>query len=164
MPKLGNKLKVAAALVMVPITLSLSGCSVFSEKRVEWEYIKPEQQPVLTAVGYAPISTQQGETDTIKMLKAMRASKLDAYRELAEQVYGHQLQGNQSVANLVLQDVDLKASVDGVIRGAEVIKSYPIGEDVYATELRLDFQTVYDLYLATARPKKVREGIISSLF
>lgn len=123
---------------------------------MEWEYVQPENQPVLKAIGYAPISAQNGHTETIKMLMAIKASKLDAYKELAEQVYGQRIDTEQSLANMLLANSDLKASVEGVIRGAEVVKSYPVGEDVYATELSLDFQKVYDIYLATARPKRIK--------
>lgn len=150
------------ALVSSFIALSLSGCKMaesiyYSDKQVEWEYVQPEEHPVIKAVGYAPISSQNGQSDTIKMLMAIKASKLDAYKELAEQVYGQRIDTQQSLANLVLSDSDLKASVEGVIRGAEVVKTYPVGEDVYATELSLDFQKVYDIYLSTARPRRIKD-------
>jgi hypothetical protein len=37
-----------------------------------------------------------------------------------------------------------------------VIKSYPVGNDTYATELELDFARVYDIYLSTAKPQRVK--------
>lgn len=151
-------------LAVATLPFLISGCSTFTESRVEWEYIQPETHPVLNAIGYAPVSTQPGSNDSVKMIMAIKASKLDAYRELAEQVYGRKVQEDQSLANLILTDVNLKASVDGVIRGAEVVKSYPVGEDIYATELKLDFQKVYDLYLSTARPKRVKEGFFGRIF
>ncbi|MDZ7903237.1 MAG: hypothetical protein U5L01_12140 [Rheinheimera sp.] len=45
----------------------------------------------------------------------------------------------------LLGNDQLKASLQGVIRGARVIKTYPVGE-FYATEMELDFKLVYDLY------------------
>ncbi len=162
MRKLVNRLD--QVLVVGALAFGISGCKsleaiYYDDKQVEWEYVQPESYPVLTAVGYAPISSQMGSNDSVKMLMAIKASKLDAYKELAEQVYGQRIDTEQSLANLVLRDNDLKASVEGVIRGAEVIKSYPVGDDVYATELSLDFQKVYDIYLSTARPRKVKEVI-----
>lgn len=127
------------------------------DKQVEWETIEPETYPVLQAIGYAPISPQRGGDTTTKTLMAIKASKLDAYRELTEQVYGQKVDGNQTLANLVLTDTSLKSSVEGVIRGARVIKSYPVGEDTYATELELDFGRVYAIYLSTAKPKRIRK-------
>ncbi|MFC3121878.1 LPP20 family lipoprotein [Agaribacter flavus] len=138
-------------------TLLLGGCQSLFTKHVEWETIEPESYPILSAVGYAPINAQLGGDASIKRLQAIKASKLDAYRELAEQVYGQKVDGEQSLANLVLTNNQLQSSVEGVIRGARVVKTYPVGEDTYATELELNMATVYDLYLSTAKPKKIRK-------
>ena len=134
----------------------LAACTSVLDKHVIWEYEKPEQFPILRAVGYAPISAQGGNDAQIRQIMAMRASKLDAYRELAEQVYGFQVKGKSQVSNLVAQDDQLKARVEGVIRGARVVKSYPVG-DTYATELELDMKLVYDLYRINTRPRKIKK-------
>ena len=139
------------------LTVSASGCGSMIAKHVEWETIQPERYPVLNAVGYAPIDAQLGLNASSKRIQAMKASKLDAYRELAEQVYGQKVDGEQSLANMVLTNNELKSTVEGVIRGARVVKSYPVGDDTYATELELDMAVVYDLYLSTAKPRKVRD-------
>ena len=135
----------------------LSGCSSLVDKHVEWETVEPDTYPVLTAVGYAPIESQHGDSDSVRSLMAMRASKLDAYRELTEQVYGQKIEGNETLSNLVVNNTRLEASVEGVIRGAKVVKTYPVGEDTYATELELDMQRVYDIYLTTAKPRRIKE-------
>ncbi|CAB9493008.1 Flagellar protein FlgP [Alteromonas macleodii] len=141
---------------MFGLAISLSGCGII-DKHVEWETVEPETYPVLKAIGYAPISSQKGESDSMKLIMAMKASKLDAYRELTEQVYGQKIEGNQSVSRLVVDSETLRASVEGVIRGAEVVKTYPVGEDTYVTELSLDMQQVYDIYLSTAKPRRVKD-------
>ena len=138
------------------LTISTGGCGII-DKHVEWETIEPESYPVLKAVGYAPISSQHGESDSMKLIMAMKASKLDAYRELTEQVYGQKIEGNQSLSHLVIDSETLRASVEGVIRGAEVVKAYPVGEDTYVTERALDRQQVYDIYLSTAKPRRVKD-------
>lgn len=141
----------------IALTLSLAGCDSLLTKHVEWETIEPESYPVLNAVGYAPIQAQIGLDASSKRLMAIKASKLDAYRELAEQVYGQKVDGEQELANLVLANNQLKATVEGVIRGARVIKSYPVGDDTYATELELDMSKVHDIYLSTTKPRKIRK-------
>ena len=141
---------------MFGLAISLSSCGII-DKHVEWETVEPETYPVLKAVGYAPISSQKGESDSMKLIMAMKASKLDAYRELTEQVYGQKIEGSQSVSRLVVDSETLRASVEGVIRGAEVVKTYPVGEDTYVTELSLDMQQVYDIYLSTAKPRRVKD-------
>ena len=154
-----NKLKKSKVFIQFSIlgfALSISGCGII-DKHVEWETVEPESYPVLKAIGYAPISSQRGESDSMKLIMAMKASKLDAYRELTEQVYGQKIEGSQSVSHLVVESESLRASVEGVIRGAEVVKTYPVGEDTYVTELSLDMQQVYDIYLSTAKPRRVKD-------
>lgn len=93
----------------------------------------------LTAVGYANISEQRGRDEAEKQVRAMRASKIDAYRELAEQVYGMRISGRAELQDQRLGTELTAGAVDGVIRGAEVVRSYKVG-DSYVTELRLDIR------------------------
>lgn len=144
-----------AALLMFSI-MTLASCGVI-DKHVEWETVEPASYPVLTAIGYAPIESQQGSNANVKLLMAMKASKLEAYRELAEQVYGQRIEGSQSLSSLVVDSESLRASVDGVIRGAKIVKTYPVGEDTYVTELSLDMKRVHDIYLTTAKPRRVKD-------
>ncbi len=132
--------------LMVFITiLFLTACSSWIDKEVVYETVPPENFPVIKAVGYAPIAEQKGESPEQRMLQAMKASKLEAYRELAEQVYGQKIDYKVTMQQAVVGNDQLKASLQGLIRGARVIKTYPVGE-FYATELELDFKLVYDLY------------------
>lgn len=147
----------ASLCSVVLVTLTLSGCTHLLSRHVEWQTVEPDSYPVLTAVGYAPIESQRGNNDSVRTLMAIKASKLDAYRELAEQVYGQRIEGRQSLSRMVLDNASLKASVEGVIRGARVVKTYPVGEDTYATELELDMKQVYDIYLTTAKPRRVKD-------
>jgi hypothetical protein len=144
-------------IIFLASVLCLASCTSMFNKHVEWETLEPDSYPVISAIGYAPISAQLATDDVSKMLMALKASKLDAYRELTEQVYGQKVDGEQSLANLVILDNRLDSSVQGVIRGARVVKSYPVGDDMYATELELDFKLVNDIYLSIARPKRVKK-------
>ncbi len=135
--------------------LVLSACSSVFDKQVEWQNVKPEQFPVLTAIGQAPISLQNSQNKTQRMLMAIKASKIAAYAELAEQVYGQNINGSTTMSNLVLDNQQLQASVQGIIRGAKVVKSYPVG-DSYTTELSLDFKDVYEIYIATSNRKEIK--------
>ena len=137
------------------VILTLTNCSAVYDKHVQWETIKPERFPVITAIGQAPISLQKSTNETQRMLMEINASKIAAYAELAEQVYGQQINSSTSMSNLLLNDQEFKASVQGVIRGAKVIKSYPVG-DTYTTELHLDFKNVYDIYIASSRNKEIK--------
>ena len=134
----------------------ISACSLVYDKHVQWQTIKPDSFPVLHATGFAPISMQKSTHETQRMLMAIKASKIAAYAELAEQVYGQQISGKVSMADLLIENQQLTASVQGVIRGAKVIKSYPVG-DVYTTELQLNFEDVYNIYQANETRKEIKE-------
>jgi len=123
--------------VTILFALILSGCGMLLDKHVAWEYEEPENFPVLRAIGYAPIEAQPGDSIEIKNIMAMRASKLDAYRELTEQVYGQQIQGNSEVKNLVSSDDKLRSKVSGVIRGAKIVKVYPVVRTGYEISARV---------------------------
>ncbi len=141
--------------LLLMAALLLSGCS-FSDKYVQWEDVPPPSFPKLTAIGYAPLATQPAKEQSQRVLMAMQASKIVAYRELAEQVYGQKITANSSVSEWMLTDDNVKASVSGVIRGARVVKSYPAG-DHYVTELELDFEKVWQLYQQQNRQQRVKE-------
>ena len=126
-----NKLSSRFLALTAMLSVCLTGCSNLFNKHVEWETVAPETYPVILAIGYAPISDQKGASESSKMLMALKASKLDAYRELTEQVYGQKVEGGQSLSSLIMQDTHLDSSVQGVIRGAKVVKSYPVGNDTY---------------------------------
>ena len=76
----------------------------------------------------------------------MRASKVEAYRELSEQLNGLYIKANSRVSPYTIENSNATVSeVEGYVKGARVIRQYPIG-DTYATELELDTKVVFDLY------------------
>jgi len=151
-----KKKQLFIAFTLVVSTTFLVGCSSVYDKHVQWQSVKPDSFPVLQAVGYAPISLQKSANETQRMLMALKASKIAAYAELAEQVYGQQVNNQVTMSDLLINDDQLTASIKGVIRGAKVVKSYPVG-DTYATELSLDFEDVYNIYQANQNRKEIKE-------
>ncbi len=143
-------------ILIVGLLSFTSACSLVYDKHVQWQTVKPESFPVLHATGFAPISMQKSTHETQRMLMAIKASKIAAYAELAEQVYGQQVKGKVTMADLLIEDQQLTASVQGIIRGAKVVKSYPVG-DVYTTELQLNFEDVYNIYQANQNRKEIKE-------
>ena len=104
-----------------------------------------EKRESLTATGYAVISVQNHNTPAQQRLMAIRAAKLDAYRSLAEQVYGLRLDATATVADMVVQNDTFRSKVEGVIYGATLVSITPSGDDTYETTLTLDKSTVQDL-------------------
>ena len=99
---------------------------------------------VITAIGYASISEQRGDSKEKRQLHAMRASKLNAYQELSEQVYGVRLNNHFMLSDQRLAQEQTSGNVSGIIRGAKVIRTYPLG-DTYITEMELDLSTMEKL-------------------
>lgn len=105
-----------------------------------------DKYPILRATGYASLSMQKGPTAAQKSIQAMRASKLEAYRELLEQVYGVYVESSNRLGNNTVEtQYAIKGKVDGLVHGARVVRQYPLG-DSYVTELELDTKVLHDLY------------------
>lgn len=83
--------------------------------------LKDYKPLIVRASGYGA----QPETSKLSMarkhLMAMRASKLDAYRALAERVYGTVIYGGSSVNDFVLRNDRYHSFVDSYVRGAKVV-------------------------------------------
>ena len=106
-----------------------------------------EKRETFVATGYAVISVQNHKNSAQQRLLAIRASKLDAYRALTEQVYGQQLDTSTTVADMTVMSDTFRAKVEGVIYGAVVVSITPVGDDTYETTLSLDSGVVRDLRL-----------------
>ena len=98
--------------------------------------------PALKGLGFAQIAGQPGGTMNEKRLMAIRAARMDALRDLAEQVHGIRLSASTSIRDAVVQDDSLTALVDGTIRGARTVRVTPKGTDSYEVEMMLDRDTV----------------------
>ncbi len=104
-----------------------------------------QKRETLTATGYAVISIQNHRNPAQQRLLAIRASKLDAYRALTEQVYGQQLDASTTVADMTVMSDTFRARVEGVIYGAVLVSITPVGDDTYETTMSLDRNVVSDL-------------------
>jgi outer membrane protein FlgP len=117
----------------------LSGCAnIFEPPSVK---VESKKQSFFTSVGYAPIELQPGDSFDLKMLNAIKASKLEAYKEMAEQIHGVLITSGNDVEGTVLLDDRIESQVKGLVRGARILKSYHEG-GVYITELEFDMQTL----------------------
>ena len=129
---------------------SLAGCQSGVVLRTPPEtttLISPmvEKRETLTATGYAVISVQSHRNPAQQRLMAIRASKLDAYRSLTEQVYGLHLDATSTVADMMVQNDTFRSRVEGVIYGASLVSINPAGDDTYETTLTLDKAVVQDM-------------------
>jgi hypothetical protein len=116
-----------------------------------------QKRETLVATGYAVISIQNHRNPAQQRLLAIRASKLDAYRALTEQVYGQQLDASTTVADMTVMSDTFRARVEGVIYGAVLVSITPVGDDTYETTMSLDRNVVNDLralYIASLSSRR----------
>jgi hypothetical protein len=145
-------MKRSALFVLVLSMLALMGCksinlSMPATPRDTASITPPvvEKRETITATGYAVVAVQNHKNPAQQRLMAIRASKLDAYRNLTEQVYGQQLDASSTVADMVVTNDIFRTKVEGVIYGARLVSITPVGEDTYETTLSLDRDVVQDL-------------------
>ncbi|WP_051206405.1 LPP20 family lipoprotein [Oceanospirillum maris] len=114
-------------------------------QQVEHTY-SPKVDPIIVRVtGYGAYLENPRMSKGQNQLMAMRASKLDAYRAIAERVYGTRVSGGSTVEALVLRDDRFRTYVDTVIRGAKVISTYELAHNNYETTMELVLEpTFYD--------------------
>ena len=142
---------VSLALLAVALGFTTAGCSsVMRNASLAVHYTDTgvnelDDYPVLRATGYAVLSKQKGATMAEKQINAMRASKMEAYRELTEQLVGVYVKAHNRNTNNIEREDRLVTEVEGLVHGARVVRQYPLG-DTYCTELELDTKQIYDLY------------------
>ena len=139
------------ALLSGVLALSVTGCSsMIRNASMAVHYTDTgvnelDDYPILRATGYAVLSRQKGSTQAEKQINAMRASKMEAYRELTEQLVGVYVKAKNRNSNNIERSDTLTTEVEGLVHGARVVRQYPVG-DTYCTELELDTKRIYDLY------------------
>ena len=90
-----------------------------------------------TGVGVPPC---EGSCSTPQArVMARRAAIVDAYKSLAEKMYGIKVNGRDTVKNMILQNSNLRAYVNGLIRGATIEEeSYKNGVYSVVLSVKLD--------------------------
>ncbi len=101
-----------------------------------------ENIPTLTAVGYAVVSSQPGQSDAQRRLMAIRSARMAAMRDLAEQIHGLQVDSSTTVIDLMVQNDTFRGIVSGTIRGARTVRINPTGADTYEIVLEIDREMI----------------------
>ena len=94
--------------------------------------------PTITGMGYASVSSQPAKSINQKRLMAIRAARLEAMRNLTEQVHGMKINSRTTVMDAIVQNDSLRATVNGLIIGAKTVRINPVGTDTYEVVLELD--------------------------
>ena len=81
---------------------------------------------------------------------AIRAARLEAMRNLTEQVHGLKINSRTTIIDAIVQNDSLRATVDGTILGARTVRINPVGSDTYEVVLELD-QALISTIMKAAR-------------
>jgi len=92
--------------------------------------------------GFSQVAGQPGATINERRLLAMRAARLDALRDLTEQIHGIRISSTSLLRDAVLRNDQLAAHVEGTLRGARTVSIQPQGDDGYSVVMELDTDTV----------------------
>jgi len=96
----------------------------------------------LVGRGFSQVAGQPGKTLSERRLMAMRAARLDALRDLTEQIHGIRISSDSVLRDVILRNDALVAHVAGTLRGARTIAIEPRGDDGYFVQMELDADTV----------------------
>ena len=136
-PHKKTNMKKFAALILGACCVALIGCQT---TETVGEYPSgPPNIVKITAVGHGATSSFDAYSTGQKRLMAMRASKLDAYRTLAERVYGIRITGNTTVAGMMVQNDSFRVYIDATLRGAKIQSITPMADGNYETVVEMDF-------------------------
>jgi len=91
----------------------------------------------VSATGYGSSPLNEAYSVGQKKLMARRASKLDAFRALAEEVQGVRVNGNTTVSAMVAQIDGFRVFVEAYVRGAQVVSVVALPDGNYETTLEL---------------------------
>lgn len=108
------------------------------KKSVDKLPVKTFEIPTITGVGFSSISVQPGKSLNQKRIMAIKAARLDALRQLTEQIHGIQIKGSTKIAEAVIQSDTLRADLQGVIVGARTVKIEPNSSDTYQVVVEID--------------------------
>lgn len=122
-------------------------------------YVIPAAPVRLLAVGYGAPGIYSQYTNGQQKLMAMRAAQVDAYRNLAEQVYGFRVWGNTSVSAFATQSDNIRSYVDAFIRGARVVSTTTIADGNFEVTVELEVSQRFLDYLNLQKISGVRSNM-----
>jgi len=112
--------------------------------------IDPIAPMVLRVVGYGAMDTDKKKSDVQRRLMAIRASKMDAYRSMAERVYGTSIQGSTTVRDMVVLNDRFRSYVETYMHGARVVSSDVMPDGSVETVLEMVIDQGFRNCLQTA--------------
>lgn len=100
----------------------------------------------LRAKGYGIEPRDASMTYTEKTLMAKRAAKLDALRNLAEQVKGVRITSDSYVRDFITQSDEMRAMLNTFIQGARVVSERQMPDGSYEVEVETDMEPLRRIF------------------
>lgn len=123
-------------LMLTLFILSSLTVACVARREVTKAPLMPPKKTIM-AVGYGTVEPNR-YSSVQRRLMGMRASKVEAFRALAEQIYGVHVNSNTTVENMAAKYDSIRSYVDAIIRGARVKRITAIDADTYETVLEVD--------------------------
>lgn len=106
---------------------------------------------VITAVGYG--LPPEGETGTRGRILARRAALVDAYRYLAEEIQGVQVDADTTMENLMLTKDTVRTQTNALIKGAKIVSEQTLGDGAVTVKVQVPLYGVQNSLAAIAVPE-----------
>lgn len=146
------------AKLVTPIITPTDSCGTASTCSQRSAVMTPTK---LSAVGYGAPGAYTQYTHGQQKLMAMRAAQVDAYRNLAEQVYGFRVWGSTAVSAFATQNDNIRTYVDAFIRGAKVVNMTSIADGNFEATVELEITADFYNCLNKQNSCSVRAAIPS---
>lgn len=99
------------------------------------------------AKGYGVEPKDPSMTYAEKALMAKRAAKVDAFRNLAEQVKGVRITSDSYVRDFITQSDEMRARVNTFIQGARVVSERQMPDGSYEVEVEAELEPLRKIFL-----------------
>ncbi|MFL1405762.1 LPP20 family lipoprotein [Marinobacter sp. M1N3S26] len=131
-----------SSCIALLLIVALSGCASNSQYEGQSQNGSDNFEPIIVRVSgygtYEHVATDR--PNPRKRLMARRASQLDAYRNLAERVYGTVIYGSSTVSDFVAHSDMFRTYVDSYLRGAKLVDIQEHDDGVIETVMELKLE------------------------
>lgn len=124
--------------------------------------VMPREPIIVRSTGYSAPPTNKSFTRAQNRLMTMRGSKIDALRNLAERVYGVEINANNSVSNMVAQSDEIRAYVDAYLVGAKVVSQRELEDGTFETVVELALQQNFRQCVSSVEALKSNPNCLSN--
>jgi hypothetical protein len=111
-------------------------------KKIEKSVEETPVRNVISAKGYGAMPNEPSMPMSQKQLLAERAAKLDAYRNLTEQIKGVQLDSQTTVQDLITENDTILSNIEAFVRGARVVSSKLLSNKAHEVVIEIDLDSL----------------------